>query len=149
MVALELDFELLTIPSEKTQDSSALLDATERQRLKQLEINCRWLVAITDRIHDALCPGQYGTWQERAKQAAEAAERCCIQDASMNVSELIELLKTYPRNLPVAYECFSEHKLLEAGEIEIEELCHPREDGWVANKRPDKPTMKYLVLPGN
>ena len=46
-----------------------------RDRLKQLEINCRWLVEITDRIHDALCPGQYGTWQDRAKQAAETAER--------------------------------------------------------------------------
>jgi len=61
--------------SGQTIDSSGLFDATEKQRLKQLEINCRWLVDITDRIHDALCPGQYGTWQERAKQAVEAAER--------------------------------------------------------------------------
>ena len=48
---------------------------TVGQRLKQMEINCRWLMDITDRIHDALCPGQYGTWQDRAKQAVEAAER--------------------------------------------------------------------------
>jgi len=50
-------------------------DATERQRLKQMEINCRWLMDVTDRIHDALCPNQCGTWQDRAKQAVEAAER--------------------------------------------------------------------------
>lgn len=61
--------------SEMEIPPGALLDATERQRLKQMEINCRWLMDITDRIHDALCPGQYGTWQERAKQAVEAAER--------------------------------------------------------------------------
>lgn len=67
----------------------------------------------------------------------------------MTVSELIELLKTYPQDLPVAYKLFSEQCLLEAKDISVEELCAEREDGWVANKRPDKPTVKYLVLPGN
>lgn len=50
-------------------------EKADKQRLKQMEINCQWLIDITDRIHDALCPDQCGTWQERAKQAVEAAER--------------------------------------------------------------------------
>lgn len=67
----------------------------------------------------------------------------------MKVLDLIELLKTYPQDLPVVYQLHSENCLLEAGDISVEELCEEREDGWVANKRPDKPTMTYLVLPGN
>lgn len=67
----------------------------------------------------------------------------------MTVSELIELLRAYPQDLPVAYRLFSEKCLLEAKDIDIEALCEPRADGWVANKRPDKPTIDYLVFPGN
>jgi len=67
----------------------------------------------------------------------------------MIVSELIEFLKTQPQHLPVAYQCMSENALLNSKDIKVEELCHPREDGWVANRRPDKPTRPYLVLPGN
>jgi hypothetical protein len=67
----------------------------------------------------------------------------------VNVQELIQHLQTFPQNIPVAYRCYSEQLLLEYNDIETEELCHPREDGWVQNKRPDKPSMLYLVLPGN
>lgn len=67
----------------------------------------------------------------------------------MKVSELIEFLKTQPQDLRVVYECHSEQILLDASEIKIEELCVPRPDGWVHDKRPDKPTETYLVLPGN
>jgi hypothetical protein len=67
----------------------------------------------------------------------------------MKVSELIELLKTYPQDLPVVYEMMSEHCLLEGKDIVVKSLCFQREDGWVANKRPDKPTIEYLVFPGN
>jgi len=67
----------------------------------------------------------------------------------MKVRELIELLQTYPQELPVAYRLFSEKCLLEAGDIDVQSLCEPRADGWVANARPDKPTIDYLVFPGN
>lgn len=67
----------------------------------------------------------------------------------MLVSDLIRLLKTYPQDLPVAYSIYSENCLLEAEDISIEDLCEARPDGWVANKRPDKPTIKYLLFPGN
>ena len=67
----------------------------------------------------------------------------------MNVAELISYLQTQPQDLQVAYRRFSEQVLLKDGEIEIEELCEPRPDGWVHHKRPDKPTRRYLLLPGN
>lgn len=67
----------------------------------------------------------------------------------MTVAELIELLKTYRQDLPVAYKLFSEQCMLEAKDINVESLCAAREDGWVPNARPDKPTVEYLVLPGN
>jgi hypothetical protein len=64
----------------------------------------------------------------------------------MTVAELIEHLRTLPKDLPVVVPCFSEQLLLETGNIEIKELCEPRPDGWIQNKRPDKPSMKYLVI---
>jgi len=67
----------------------------------------------------------------------------------MNVSELIEFLKTQPQDLTVIYRCCSESCVLEAEEIYLGEACEPRPDGWVQNKRPDMPTRTYLILPGN
>ena len=67
----------------------------------------------------------------------------------MIVSELIQLLQTFPQDLPVAYDLHSEQCLMEPGDIRTENLCLPRADGWVPNKRPDKPTQTYLVFPGN
>jgi hypothetical protein len=46
----------------------------DKHRAAQLEINCTWLLAKINRIHAALCPGQLGTWQQRAEQAVTAAE---------------------------------------------------------------------------
>ena len=66
----------------------------------------------------------------------------------MKVEELIELLKTYPKDLQVAYQKFSEQCLLEAEQIRIEDLCPPRHDGWIQNKRDDMPLQTYLVFPG-
>lgn len=68
---------------------------------------------------------------------------------AMTVSDLIELLRAQPPDLLVAYRLFSEQVLLRADEIKIVELCEPRPDGWVQNKRPDKPLRPYLVLTGN
>lgn len=67
----------------------------------------------------------------------------------MKVSELIAFLQTQQQDLPVAFKRYSEAAVLEADEIKIVEACEPREDGWVANRRPDKPAVKYLMLPGN
>lgn len=35
----------------------------------------------------------------------------------MTVKELIDLLATYPKDLPVAYRCYSEQVMMEAKEI--------------------------------
>ena len=67
----------------------------------------------------------------------------------MNVAELISFLQTQPQELQVAYRRCSEQVLLEAKEIQIAELCEPRPDGWIQDKRPDKPTQRYLLMPGN
>ena len=67
----------------------------------------------------------------------------------MTVSELVELLKKQDQDLPVAFHIHSEHSLLEAEDIEVKELCEPRQDGWIQNRRPDMPTRPYLVFPGN
>lgn len=67
----------------------------------------------------------------------------------MIVKELIELLKTYPENLPVCYSKFSEYCMLEMEDIKTKVLGASRPDGWVAERRSDKPECTYLVLPGN
>jgi len=67
----------------------------------------------------------------------------------MKVSELIAFLKTQPQHLPVAFRCCSEYCTLEAKEIEVKQLCPVRTDGWIADKRPDNPSVPYLVFPGN
>ncbi len=67
----------------------------------------------------------------------------------MTVKELIALLETFPQDLEVTYSCCSEQTLLEAHEVHVQDLCLPRNDGWVENKRPDKPTQQYLCFPGN
>ena len=67
----------------------------------------------------------------------------------MKVKELIKFLQMQPQDLTVAYTYRSEQCLMEINEICIEELCEIRSDGWVANKRPDKPRALYLLFPGN
>lgn len=67
----------------------------------------------------------------------------------MTVNELIEHLHTFPKDLPVAYRLHSEQCLLDLEDIVVTELCEPRPDGWIQDKRPDMPSIKYLVFPGN
>lgn len=67
----------------------------------------------------------------------------------MKVHELIAFLQTQPAELDVAYKCFSEQVILDVEDIEVKELCLPRADGWIQNKRPDMPAQKFLVFPGN
>ena len=47
----------------------------EHERAENLGKTVRWLIGQIDRIHLALCPGQNGVWQERVRQAVEAAEK--------------------------------------------------------------------------
>lgn len=67
----------------------------------------------------------------------------------MTVAELIAFLQTQPQDLPVAFRCYSEAVVLDADKIKIEEACEPWADGWIQNRRPDKPAIKYLMFPGN
>lgn len=67
----------------------------------------------------------------------------------VTVADLIAYLKKLPKDLPVAYERYSEQCLLALDEIYLAEKCLPRPDGWVQHARPDMPTQKYLILPGN
>ena len=67
----------------------------------------------------------------------------------MNVSELISFLQTQPQHLTVAHRCYSEQCVLDLEEIIVKELCQPRFDGWIQNKRPDMPKQHYLLFPGN
>ena len=67
----------------------------------------------------------------------------------MKVNEFIEFLQTQPQDIEVAFTRYSEQCLLKIDDIGIYEMCKPRGDGWVQDKRPDKETVKYLLLPGN
>ena len=68
---------------------------------------------------------------------------------AMTVKDLISFLKKQPKDALVAYTFCSEQVLMETDQICTVELCEPRTDGWVQNHRPDKPTRKYLLFPGN
>lgn len=67
----------------------------------------------------------------------------------MTVAELIEILKSKPQDIQVVYQCYSEMSLMRPEDICIAEASEPRPDGWVHDKRPDKPTRLYLAFPGN
>lgn len=67
----------------------------------------------------------------------------------MTVFEMIEFLKTQPQDIKVGYSKYSEYCLLKSEDIETKELCHPRDDGWIQDRRPDMETETYLMLPGN
>jgi hypothetical protein len=67
----------------------------------------------------------------------------------MTVAELIEHLRGFPQDLPVAYAIHSEYDELKSEQIRIKHLCLPRSDGWIHDARPDKPTVPYVVFPGN
>jgi hypothetical protein len=67
----------------------------------------------------------------------------------MTVAELIAYLQTQPQDLPVAYYALGEHMLLEASYIDVYEAGEPQPDGWIYTKSLDKPSVTYLVFPGN
>jgi len=65
---------------------------------------------------------------------------------AMIVSELIELLQTYPQDMPVARTLYSEQRLLKVRDLEVVQLCEARDDGWIQNRRPDKDVTPYLLI---
>lgn len=67
----------------------------------------------------------------------------------MRVKDLIQHLQTLDPELLVVRELYSENVLLEEADLDVSLLCEPRPDGWVPNRRPDKPTQEYLVIEGN
>lgn len=67
----------------------------------------------------------------------------------VTVKELIEFLKNQPESLPVAFDIYSEYALLQLNHITVKSLQQNRPDGWIHDKRPDKPVIDYLVFPVN
>jgi hypothetical protein len=71
---------------------------------------------------------------------------------TIKVKDLIEYLKTFDKNLPVAYKMHSEAKLLILEDIQTKKLQPARSDGWVHDIwGVDKmlPEIEYLLFPGN
>ena len=64
----------------------------------------------------------------------------------MKLRELIQHLQTFDPDLDVVYRKWSEYKLVDPAGIEIVKACYPREDGWVHDERPDKPSQQYLCI---
>ena len=46
----------------------------ETARADQSGRNCMWLVKKIEIMHSILCPGEYGTWQERTEQVVNAVK---------------------------------------------------------------------------
>lgn len=67
----------------------------------------------------------------------------------ITVAELIAFLQTQPQDLPVAYDKYSEQKLMELREIRVVTACAPRADGWIHELRSDRTQQQYLMFPGN
>ena len=67
----------------------------------------------------------------------------------MRVIDLIKYLQEMPPEMIIAYTCCSEQILMELEQITVKDMCFPRPDGWVQNKRPDMPSQTYLLFPGN
>ena len=67
----------------------------------------------------------------------------------MTVADLIQFLQTHPKDMPILFRQYSDYTILQEDQICIEEHGLPRSDGYVPSQRPDKPSQKYLVFPGN
>ena len=100
--------------------------------------------SLCSQIRQANCD-RMARWNTNQRVAIRSERK----GEKMTVQELIDLLKTFDPKLLVCYRCCSEYDLMEPKEIRILKLCEPRLDGWVADARPDKPTIEYVVFPGN
>lgn len=43
------------------------------QRAQRLETNFKFVLQAIEKIHESLCPGETGIWQDRVQQAVDAA----------------------------------------------------------------------------
>jgi hypothetical protein len=57
-----------TISGQTEHDAMCQQLEEQKRQIEQLGINQRWLIQQFDALHTILCPGQFGTWQERAVQ---------------------------------------------------------------------------------
>lgn len=62
------------------------------RRLLQQSHNVTWLSTKFDELHDLLCPGQVGTWQQRVEQVLEAVKKS--MRAPISDDEVISLFLT-------------------------------------------------------
>lgn len=62
-----------------------LLNLTGRT---QSSVNFEFLMNCIDQIHDALCPGHIGTWQQRAEEAVGVAQ--LIHEKLRNIEKIID-----------------------------------------------------------
>lgn len=65
---------------------------------------------------------------------------------ALKVRDVIEMLKSYDQDMPVALSLYSEYVLFSPRNVSIVRACEPRSDGWVQRRRPDLLETTYLVL---
>lgn len=64
----------------------------------------------------------------------------------MKVKDLIAKLGEFDPELDVVYPLHSEQCIADPEDVQIIIACPARPDGWVQNKRPDKPSQNYLCI---
>lgn len=67
----------------------------------------------------------------------------------VTVAQLIEHLKAFSPDLPIAYDKYSEACLMSLDEIRIEICGKARPDGWIPDLRNSTEPTQYLIFPGN
>ena len=70
----------------------------------------------------------------------------------MTVKELRTHLVSFPDDLPVCYQIYSEYMLLDRSTLMVRRLQPARKDGWVHGQWAGEPAhalIPYLVFPGN
>jgi len=67
----------------------------------------------------------------------------------LTVGTLKKILDQHPDDMYIVYGCRSEQVLMMSDQVNTADLGQARNDNWVHNYRPDKPTQEYLVFPGN
>lgn len=94
-------------------------------KLEQLYFNCKWLIDKIDQIHKEICPGQNGSWTQRAEQCVEAAKNI---SANLKKPESKTLTKRDQSNIIIQHlnkniECLnspSDKALIESIKINID-----------------------------
>jgi len=64
-------------------DNATILELIKR-RMRQLDVNCKFLIDAVEVIHMNLCPEGTGTWQDKVKQAVAASIRMKVKKPDNN-----------------------------------------------------------------